>query len=145
MAKIKKILLIDGSSSQASLSWLETQTGQLIKSDSWANNRQLANQILGRLKQQFDQPGWSWSDLTGIGVYAGPGSFTAGRIAHTIANSLGYSLQIGLTQAAGDNWQQLCYASLAQARPRILKPVYGPLKLTGYPGRSRPAAGDRSD
>lgn len=92
----------------------------------WEAGRQLADQLLGRIAGTLQQNHAQMSDLAGIVVFSGPGSFTSLRIGHTVANTLADSLNIPIAGAMGDDWlsQGLRYLSETPAgRPAL--PHYG--------------------
>lgn len=67
--------------------------GQVVKSLTLEN--QLGSQVLLPLIEKIlKQENLDFKDLTGIEVEVGPGSFTGLRVGVSVANSLGFSLNI---------------------------------------------------
>jgi len=65
------------------------------------------------------------SDLEGIVVYKGPGSFTGLRIGMSMANALAYSLKIPIVAKSGKNWLDSGIKSLLAGNDdRIALPEY---------------------
>lgn len=92
----------------------------------WEAGRQLADQLLGRITDTFQQNSVQLSDLAGIVVFSGPGSFTSLRIGHTVANALADSLNIPIAGAQGDDWLAQGIRLLAETPPgRPTLPHYG--------------------
>lgn len=56
--------------------------------------REMAREILAFIEECLSSVGASYQSLDGIGVFAGPGSFTGLRIGTTVANTLADGLQI---------------------------------------------------
>lgn len=68
----------------------------------------------------------TWSDITGIGVFEGPGSFTGLRIGLTVANTIADSQQIPIVGGKGEEWQTDTLAALNSDRNnKIVMPFYG--------------------
>ncbi|NJK62050.1 MAG: tRNA (adenosine(37)-N6)-threonylcarbamoyltransferase complex dimerization subunit type 1 TsaB [Synechococcaceae cyanobacterium SM2_3_1] len=63
---------------------------QMKRSQTWSLGRQMAQQLHPRLENFL--PPQQWSDLVGIGVAVGPGSFTGSRLGVTVARTLGQGL-----------------------------------------------------
>jgi tRNA threonylcarbamoyladenosine biosynthesis protein TsaB len=63
----------------------------------WEAHRQLAETLHGQIKKLVDNQQAGWKSITGIVVYAGPGSFTGLRIGVSVAN-------VPITAAPGDDW-----------------------------------------
>jgi tRNA threonylcarbamoyladenosine biosynthesis protein TsaB len=79
----------------------------------WESGRRLADELLPQLQDFLIANDAEWSDLTGIIIFSGPGSFTSLRIGHTVANALADSLQIPVAGAIGDDWAKTAIAALA--------------------------------
>jgi tRNA threonylcarbamoyl adenosine modification protein YeaZ len=115
--------------------------------DRGAHARDLLESIDRLLQEQGLEPG----DLAGIGVAAGPGSFTGVRVGMATAKGLSYALGIGLLGIS--TLEALAHAALL-ARPAHVGPicpimesgrgeVYAALFLAGPEGLARPTP-DRS-
>jgi tRNA threonylcarbamoyladenosine biosynthesis protein TsaB len=70
----------------------------------WESGRALSDELLGRLSKLLAENSAAPSDLTGIIIFSGPGSFTSLRIGHTVANALADSLNIPVVGARGNDW-----------------------------------------
>lgn len=106
----------------------------LIDSVSWEAHRQLAATILRQISELLEKNEVSFSDLSGVVVFEGPGSFTGLRIGATVANTLAYSLDVPVVGAGGDEWQTDGVTRLADGENQhIVKPVYG-----GEPNITKP-------
>lgn len=100
--------------------------GETIYSDSWLADRQLANGLLEYLANALSKNKLNFTDLSAIGVYKGPGSFTSLRIGITVANTLAGSLNIPIVGEAGDDWQQIALECLSSGQTdQIVLPIYG--------------------
>lgn len=99
----------------------------------WDSGRSLADELLGRLQAFLAGHHAGFTDLTGIIIFSGPGSFTSLRIGHTVANALADSLAIPVVgarnpsdQPDGDAWIAAGRAALVTAKPGIpALPHYG--------------------
>ena len=96
-----------------------------IASHSWEAHRELSVTLLSKIKELLNQQQKDWPDIDGIGVFAGPGSFTGLRISHAMANALAYASDIPAANAGGDRWQQGCIESLNKGGQKITTPDYG--------------------
>lgn len=97
-----------------------------LASRKWLADRRLSRELLPNILELLDEADLQWSDLTGVIVFAGPGSFTGLRIGATVANSIAYSLGIPITQASDENWMQAAKSKLASTKPgRFVVPDYG--------------------
>ena len=101
--------------------WLDEQKFE------WAAGRELSKGLLRFLQQSLESRNQTWSDLTAIVVFRGPGSYTGLRIGLTVANTLADSLQIPIIGTDGDDWRQVGLDKLAQNpnfSDKIVTPIY---------------------
>jgi tRNA threonylcarbamoyladenosine biosynthesis protein TsaB len=92
----------------------------------WQADRELAKNLLGWLQEQLAHEGKVWQDITGIGVFSGPGSFTGLRIGITVLNTLADSLHVPIVGEQGDDWQNKALDRLnGGENDRIALPYYG--------------------
>jgi tRNA threonylcarbamoyladenosine biosynthesis protein TsaB len=102
------------------------QDGKTIASNQWAAKYQLAEQILQKITDLLRQAKVELSDITGIVVYQGPGSFTGLRIGITVANALAYGQNLPVVGVSGSQWRQEGAKGLARAKPGgFVVPKYG--------------------
>lgn len=94
--------------------------------EQWQADRTLAKDLLGYLQTQLETHGKTWQDISGIGVFKGPGSFTGLRIGLTVLNTAADALKIPIVGATGDDWQIDALARLkAGENNKIVLPEYG--------------------
>lgn len=101
--------------------------------ESWQAHRKLAETLHTKIKDLLEKNGKSWSDLGGIGAYAGPGSFTGLRIGLSVANALAASYTLPIAATSGDAWLErvLVTLSAGQAKTLPIIPDYGaPVHIT---------------
>lgn len=118
------ILLLDTSTPEVSLTLVDegVQQARLF----WQADRQLAHGLLGWLHDALEQHNKDWQDLSAIGVYHGPGSFTGLRIGIAVCNTLADSLDIPIVSAGGDDWQRSVLERLERHESEgIVMPEYG--------------------
>ena len=117
------ILLLDTSSPVCRLSLVDN--GRRTD-DEWQADRQLADGLLAYIESRLADADASWEDLTGIGVFKGPGSFTGLRIGMSVLNTIANTKQIPIVSATGDGWQEEAVKRLsAGENERIALPFYG--------------------
>jgi tRNA threonylcarbamoyladenosine biosynthesis protein TsaB len=123
------ILLLDTSTPTCRLTLID---GDHRVDAAWLADRNLAHGLLEYLSNQLQAQGKSWTDLTGLGVFQGPGSFTGLRIGLTVLNTMADSLDIPIVAGIGQAWQEQVLAKLsAGANDRLVLPVYGrPARIT---------------
>lgn len=92
----------------------------------WEAGRSLAKGLLDYLQTQLASQGKTWSDITGLVVFKGPGSFTGLRIGITVMNSLAYANHLPIIGEMGEQWQSVGTARLeAGEDDKIVLPEYG--------------------
>ncbi len=92
----------------------------------WESGRQLADDLLGRIKTLCQGQQKAIIDLSGIVILSSPGSFTSLRIGHTVGNALADSLAIPIVGALGDDWLVQGLQRLLQAKAgQPAWPFYG--------------------
>ncbi len=84
---------------------------------TWRAHRELADTLLMQIQNLLKENNSELSDITGIVVFTGEGSFTGLRIGSTVANSLAYSYDIPVVSAEGSDWLKLGLKSLIKAKP----------------------------
>lgn len=87
-------------------------TAQLVVVDGeqrttyeWDANRELAKGLLGWIEANLNKHGAALNNITAIGVFKGPGSFTGLRIGMAVMNTLADSLAIPIVATTDDDWQ----------------------------------------
>ncbi len=117
------ILLIDTSTPTCRLSFIE---GDWRYDTMWEAGRGLAKGLLGFLEQELSFQDKTWSDVSGLVVYKGPGSFTGLRIGITVFNSLAYANSWPIVGTTGDTWRADGLMRLeAGENDTIVLPEYG--------------------
>ncbi len=117
------ILLLDTSTPLCKLTLID---GDWRYEDQWQADRTLAKGLLQYLHTQLHNQGKNFTDISGIGVFQGPGSFTGLRIGLTVLNTLADAEKISIVGATGDDWQQAVLQGLRQGKnDQIVLPFYG--------------------
>lgn len=117
------ILLLDTSTPTCKLTLID---GDSRHDQTWEAGRELAKGLLGFLQQELKAAGASWSDLSGLGVFQGPGSFTGLRIGMTVLNTMADTLAIPIVASTGEGWQGIALARLeAGENDHLALPFYG--------------------
>lgn len=117
------ILLLDTSSSLCRLTFIDEN---LRRNYDWQADRTLAKNLLSFLMEKLSENGKTWSDITVIGVFEGPGSFTGLRIGLTVLNTIADAQNIPIVGGRGNNWQDEVLAKLKNGKnEKIVLPFYG--------------------
>ena len=124
------ILMLKTDQPEAELYLYEDDT--LVAAHAWTAERKLAETIHREIKQLLKTARKEMSQLQGIAVYSGPGSFTSLRIGHSVANALAAGLNLPIVQSNSSNWQQDAVAMLSQGQDEhVVLPHYGaPVHIT---------------
>lgn len=117
------ILLLDTSTPVCKLTLVE---GAWRYDDQWQADRTLAKNLLRYLQEQLQKNGKTFADITAIGAFKGPGSFTGLRIGLTVVNTMADAQQIPIVGTASDHWQEDALRRIeAGEDDRIVLPLYG--------------------
>ncbi|MDB5162137.1 MAG: HAD-superfamily hydrolase, subfamily variant 3 [Candidatus Saccharibacteria bacterium] len=117
------IILLDTSTPVCKLALVE---GDWRYDNEWEANRELAKGLLGYLQTEFEKNGKTWTDISGIVAFRGPGSFTGLRIGLTVLNTLADGNHLPIVGTHGDDWQTAGLARLeAGEDDKIVLPEYG--------------------
>lgn len=92
----------------------------------WVAERNLARDMLAYLRDRLAENEASFADISGIGVFRGPGSFTGLRIGLAVLNTIAHEQRIPIVGVAGDAWREECLERLQNGRnDEIVLPEYG--------------------
>jgi len=117
------IILLDTSTPVCKLTII---TGDSQNDYEWQSDRSLAKGLLGYIHEKLQVEGSDWSDITAIGVYEGPGSFTGLRIGLTVANTIADAQAIPIVGATGDDWKNEALNKINDGQDeKIVLPLYG--------------------
>ncbi len=117
------ILLLDTSTP---ICYVTLVDGARRFTEHWQADRSLAQGLLRYLDTTLTQYGYAWHDITGLGAYQGPGSFTGLRIGLTVFNTIADSEQIPIVGGQGEHWQTGVLDRLARGEnDKLVMPFYG--------------------
>ncbi|HET8884061.1 MAG TPA: tRNA (adenosine(37)-N6)-threonylcarbamoyltransferase complex dimerization subunit type 1 TsaB [Candidatus Saccharimonadales bacterium] len=117
------ILLLDTSTPICKVTFID---GDQRYDNQWQADRELAKGLLGYLQAQLQEQHKTFTDISGIGVFQGPGSFTGLRIGLTVLNTIADAQQVPIVGSTGDNWQVAAIARLqAGDNDEMVLPFYG--------------------
>lgn len=120
------ILILNTVEANSLVGLVDPATGAMISSDSWPTDRSLSEIILTKIEDLLSSAILSLSDLKGIVVFKGPGSFTSLRIGISVVNTIADQLEIPIVGSTGDNWLEDGLAELKLSRAgKIVLPEYG--------------------
>src|SRR4051812_6077695 len=117
------ILLLDTSTPECRLTFVD---GDWRYETKWEANRELAKGLLAYIQSQLEGQGKTWNDLTGLGVFKGPGSFTGLRIGITVLNTISYAQAIPIVGETSEDWQEQAVKRLNRGETdKVVLPEYG--------------------
>lgn len=117
------MLLLDTSTPLCCLTLIDGEQRHEVE---WEAGRELARGLLGFIEAELREQDKVFADITALGAYKGPGSFTGLRIGLTVLNALADSLGIPIVGETGDGWQQKAIRRLeAGESEQIILPLYG--------------------
>lgn len=106
--------------------YLLDETGDVLDQYIWESGKQLSNELLLSIEQLLNESQQDYTNVKGVIVYKGPGSFTGLRIGITVANTIAYSSQIPIAGTSTEEWLKKGIDLLPQTEPgsQVL-PEYG--------------------
>ena len=117
------IILLDTSTPVCKLTLID---GDWHQHNEWQADRTLAKGLLGYLDEKLRENDKKWADITHIGVFEGPGSFTGLRIGITVMNTIADAQGIPIVGGRGEDWQDRVIARLENGEnDKIVLPFYG--------------------
>ena len=117
------ILLLDTSTPVCKLTLVD---GDWRYEDEWQADRTLAKNLLRYLTEQLEKNGKTFSDITALGAFRGPGSFTGLRIGLTVLNTIADSGNLPIIGEEGEDWQKKAIAKINDGQnDQIVLPYYG--------------------
>jgi tRNA threonylcarbamoyladenosine biosynthesis protein TsaB len=90
------LIAIDTATRYAGIALFNPAKNQILGEETWYSVNNHTVQLMPRMDRMLEQQGVSVSDLTGIAVSLGPGSFTGLRIGMGVAKGLAMARKIGL-------------------------------------------------
>lgn len=117
-------LLLDTSTPVCRLTIYDAGTSHLHE---WQADRELAHHLHRFARDCLAEHDLDWSDIRGLGIMRGPGSYTGLRIGITVWNTLAESLVVPIVGEMGDDWQ-------GAALERLKKGMSDQLVLPYYDG-----------
>lgn len=84
--------------------YLVLPDGKEIAKHVWEAHRQLAATLVETIRSFLKKNGIKSSELAGIIIFTGVGSFTGLRIGTTVANALAYAHSLPITAGEGGDW-----------------------------------------
>jgi len=116
------IILLDTSSPTCYLTLID---GDQVFDYEWQAGRELARGLLGFIRDKLKIHDKDFTDISGVGVMQGPGSFTGLRISLAVANTIADTLGVPIVGATGDDWQASALAKLQSGEnQQIVLPEY---------------------
>ena len=92
----------------------------------WQAERGLAKGLLGYIEECLGKTGGKITDISGLGVFKGPGSFTGLRIGITVLNTIASVQTVPIVGAAGTDWKEVALQRLNLGEDdKIVLPEYG--------------------
>jgi len=118
------ILLLDTSTATCRFAFYDGE--RYLIDETWEAGRDLAEQLHAYIERHLESFGRDWQDITGIGVYKGPGSFTGLRIGLAVLNTIADANNVPIVGETGEDWRAVAIERLKSgANERIVLPLYG--------------------
>ncbi len=108
--------------------------GGEIAFNRWEAGRELSVQLNINIGKLLEDSNNIFKNLSGIVLFEGPGSYTGLRIGTSVANAIGYSLQIPIVATGGKQWLEASFKKLYKNKKYIpVSPKYGGQIFTTKP------------
>ena len=92
----------------------------------WQAHKELSVTLNVKIDEILNMLSKSLTDVEGIVVFKGPGSFTGLRIGYSVANALAYSLEVPIVSEANSDWLAVGIERLQKGEnEKISLPEYG--------------------
>lgn len=92
----------------------------------WQADRLLARGLLEFVERSLAEHGMTFDDITALGVFRGPGSYTGLRIGITVWNTIADARNLPIVGEVGSVWQaEALKRLLAGGNDRLILPEYG--------------------
>lgn len=102
------------------------QDAKQLANHKWLADRQLTKTIHKQIQEMLNKSSINWTDVGGVIIYEGPGSFTGLRIGISVANALAYANDVPAVATGGDKWIEDGLKKLDQGTSqKITLPKYG--------------------
>lgn len=124
------IILIDTSTPETKLQLVDGS--RVLLEDTWRADRELAEKIFSYLEEKMTYIDKNWNDISGIGIFKGPGSFTGLRIGAAVCNTVAHTKHIPIVGVSGDDWREKALQRLKNGEnDKLVLPDYGrPARIT---------------
>jgi tRNA threonylcarbamoyladenosine biosynthesis protein TsaB len=120
------MILILKTGTENNLLELRDSNGDIKFSEDWEATKQLSEELPGKIEDALSSLSLMFSDVSGIVVYRGPGSFTGLRIGITVVNTIADQVPCPIVGTNGDNWIEEGLEKLKLSEnDRIVLPEYG--------------------
>lgn len=94
--------------------------------NTWLADRDLAQGLFDYIKSNLKSNNYYLDDISGMGIFIGPGSFTGLRIGMTVANTIADINKIPIVGVSGEDWKELAIKRLNDGEnDRLVVPNYG--------------------
>ncbi len=120
------MILILKTGTENNLLELRDSNSDVKFSEEWTATKQLSEELPGKIEDVLSSLSLMFSDISGIVVYRGPGSFTGLRIGITVVNTIADQIPCPIVGTNGDNWIEEGLEKLKLSEnDRIVLPEYG--------------------